>query len=315
MSRQSYVKDLAIKVDTSELKELKKQLDALQQEKLEIATKELLELDASDPQNIEKINELREAIDKFTNEVKDVETKDIFKDFKKSLKKIQEDIVDAAKEFFKDIFENALKRIQEMASYDLSNSRIINQEAREQALMYGISDAAQNYALSQAMEDIGATSQEDLMMMNQPQRELFAERIGYYTQKYNDLANKDFFKTIQEFTQEWKNFKIDMEFALIDLFMQNKDLIIDVMNQGIEFMQTTLVVMNAILSVMQEGRTTSERDAALNTIMSSYSNQQITNNNVSISNTLNSSQALGNKEMLDKASEMSYAQIIKILER
>ena len=68
MARQSYTKNLKIEVDTSELKDLKNQLDLLQKEKLELATKELLTLDETDPQDLERINELREAIEKFTDE-------------------------------------------------------------------------------------------------------------------------------------------------------------------------------------------------------------------------------------------------------
>ena len=85
MQRNSYTKNLRIDVDTSQLQDLKKQLELLQKEKLEIAAKELIELDASDPQNLERIEELRKAIEQFTDDVEDINTKDIGKEFKKKL--------------------------------------------------------------------------------------------------------------------------------------------------------------------------------------------------------------------------------------
>ena len=313
MARQSYTKNLKIEVDTSELKDLKNQLDLLQKEKLELATKELLTLDETDPQDLERINELREAIEKFTNEMESIETKDLTKDLKKKFKEIGSDIADAAKDFFIDIFKSALDRIQDIASYDLANTRVFNRQAYDQAMRYGITDPSMNYALTQAMEEFNLRSEED-MMLGAYDREAFAGRIGYYSGRYNELANKDFFRTVQDFSAEWKNFKTEMEFSLIEFFMQNKDLIKNVMIKGIEFMKVMLTMIDGILSFLAIGRSDYEKQAALSNIMQSYSTQQTTNN-VSISNTLNpSSQMITDKSMLDRASELSYAQIIKVLE-
>lgn len=315
MQRNSYTKNLRIDVDTSQLQDLKKQLELLQKDKLEIAAKELIELDASDPQNLERIEELRKAIEQFTDDIEDINTKDIGKEFKKKLKDIGEDIGDAILDFVKDTFSDALERIQDMASYDLGNSIFINQEARQQMFEYGITDPAQNYALTQAMKIIGARSQEDLMYMKEAQRKVFTETIGRATARYNELANKDFFKTMQEFNLEWARFKEELEFSMIEFFMNNKDLIKQVMITGMNFMKQTILLLGKIIDFLNIGeRSEFERQAALSSILNQYSTSNTQNNNININNTVNSQDALGSKNMLETASRYTMAQIKNILD-
>lgn len=318
--RQSYTKDLKINVDTTELKELKQQLDLLQQEKLEIASKKLLELDKDDPTNLEEIAKLKEQIKEFTEEMEEVDFKKSTSEFKKKLKELGEDMVDSIKDFFEDVFKAALDRIQDMASYDLANTRVFNREAYDQAMRYGITDPSQNYALAKAMEDFNLRSEEDIMV-GAYDREAFAKQIGYYTDQYKQLSDKDFFRTVQDFTFEWQQFKHELEFSLIEFFMENKEAIKTTLRLGIKFMGYVMTALDGILKFMRIGRTEDEKQSALSNIVNQYSNlsevntssQKVYNNNININNNVESSQLLGDKGILDRANKTTHAQLIKIL--
>ncbi len=317
MSTQSYVKQLKIDIDTTELEHLKKELDKLHVETLEVASKELLSLDEVDPENAERIQELRDAIEALTNDLEEVEPDSLFKDFKSKMKELGEDIADELIGFLKDIFSDAIKRMNEMATFDFANSLMFNRSAFEQSMQYGIMDPSQNYALSQAMSFHGLSNEEDMMywLSNPRNRDIFAETIGRYTSQYNKLANKDFFRNIQEFQLEWKKFKEELAFSLIEFFMNNKDLIKSVMTKGIVFMEKTLVLLGKLMDFFSRGRSDFEKESAASDIINSYMTTSSKNTNVNINNTMYpSSQVLSDKSMLEHAGELSYAQLINVLE-
>lgn len=312
MAKQSYTKELKIKVDSREVDELKKKLDTIYVDTLKSAIAEFEK--GTSEEDIDTLKELREMLNELEESTKPKENasvirkliKDTFSDTLKSINK-------ALTDFFKETFEAAKKRILDMASYDLENSLFANASARAQALKYGITDPAQNYALSQAMRELGMSSEEDLMFMNPAQQEKFAERIGYWSSKYTELANKDFFRTVQEFQLEWSEFKYGIEVGMIEFFMQNKDTLMQLMETGVQFMEGTLTLLKAILDFFQISRSDYQRNAASMEIVRNYIGGTKTTN-VNINNTLNpSSQVLTDKQMLAQAGQLSYAQLIEAL--
>lgn len=312
MAKQSYVKELQIKVDSREVDALKQKLDTIYVDTIKSAMSDFAEGTSKD--DIENLKELKSLLDDLSKSTTNTENSGVVsKLMKDKLGDMLESIGNALTDFFKDTFKAAKERIFDMASYDLENSLFTNSSAREQALKYGITDASQNYALSQAMGELGMSSEEDLMFMNPAQQEKFAERMGYWSGKYTELANKDFFKTVQEFQLEWSEFKYGMELGMIEFFMQNKDTIKQVMEAGIQFMEGTLTLLGAILDFLQISRSDSQRNAASMEIVRNYTGG--TNmTNVNISNTLNpSSQVLTDKQMLSQAGQLSYAQLIEAL--
>ena len=153
-------------------------------------------------------------------------TKESFKNLttgiKDKLKTSFNDFIKGFNEKLKDTFEKAIKDYKEVASYSLSTSLKMNQKAREQALMYGLSDA-QNYALTKAMDEIGANTVEDLYWMTPAQQERFSERIGYWTGQYNSLADKDAFKTLEELQAELNDIKTDFQMEVVQFISNNKE--------------------------------------------------------------------------------------------
>ena len=312
MAKQSYTKELQIKVDTREVDALKQKLDTIYVDTIKSAMTDFAE--GASKEDFETLKELKGMLDDLSQSTKTDENVSVVRKLiKDKLGDMLESVGDALTEFFQDTFKAAKERILDMASYDLENSLFTNSSAREQALKYGIMDSSQNYALSQAMGELGMSSEEDLMFMNPAQQEKFAERMGYWSGKYTELANKDFFRTVQEFQLEWSEFKYGMELGMIEFFMQNKDTIKQVMEAGMQFMEGTLTVLGAILDFLQISRSDSQRNAASMEIVRNYTGG--TNmTNVNINNTLNpSSQVLTDKQMLSQAGQLSYAQLIEAL--
>lgn len=319
----SYTKELKIKVDSSEVKALKEQIDSIYVDTLSNATKELKSLELKgDPTDFKRVTELRDAITKLNtdfgkdNQNNPFSKENIKKMAKDNLKKMFVNLGESIVNLLEDSFSNAISRLEDMASYDLQNSLFFNRSAYDQMLEYGIMDPSQNYALTQAMGEFGLNSQEDIAS-GFYDRDKFAERIGYYTDYYRQLADKDFFRTFQEFQLEWSNFKTELEMSMISFFMDNKDLIQDVLKGLIDFMHFVMQAIDGIRNFFRvSGVNDNERAIAAQGIVDSYSySNQSTRNNVNINNNLYpNSQTLTDKSALERAGQVSYAQLISALE-
>lgn len=225
-----------------------------------------------------------------------------------------EKITESIKDFFKDAFNDAKNIISEMASYDLSNSLVINPIAREQALKYGL-NSAQNYAFSQVQQEMGISSEEDLIWMNENQRERFAERIGYYTDKYNELANKGFFETWQNFQISWQEFKTEFAMDIAEFFVENKDEIMTVMKSLMKFMESMLKIVSDIANFFGTNtRSDTERLNATSDIINNYRTNTANNKNtnIKIDNTFNNV-SKEDQTWLQNAGNMTYEQLIKAI--
>lgn len=261
---------------------------------------------------IDNINILLNSMGQLTEEQKKSQT-EMSKSITKSIKDSLTNILSTMEDFFSDMFLEAKERILDMASFDLSSSYFTNQSAREQALKYGIMDPSQNYALTQTMSELGMQSEEDLTLMNPAQHEKFAERIGYWSGKYTELADKDFFNIVQTFQLEWNEFKSDFQLSIIEFFIENKHTIKTVLTGLITFMQVTITTLGSILDFLQISQTSSQRTAYTNELIRQYSTDQ-SSTTVNINNTLNpASQVLTDKAMLAQAGQLSYAQLIEAL--
>lgn len=310
MARQSYTKELKIKVDSREVDELKHKLDTIY---VDTIKSEMSNIQKNSKPDIERLKELKLMLDELSDSTKPSEPGLIKKLISDKLGSILGELRKQLTDFFQDVFDDARARLVDMASYDLQNSIFNNSFAREQALKYGIMDPAQNYALSQTMSELKMNSEEDLMFMGPATQEKFAERIGYWSGKYTELANKDFFRIVQEFQLEWNEFKSEMELDVIEFFIQNKETIKQVMKAGLAFMEATLSLLGKLLDSLQISRTDSQRLNASMEIVRNYGGN-VSTTNVNINNTLNpASQVLTDKQMLAQAGTLSYAQLIEAL--
>lgn len=146
-----------------------------------------------------------------------------------------------------DAITDAWEEASEMASYDLGTSLISNSSARNTALQYGLS-GSQNWAYGQVSSLLNITSEEDLFYMNDKQRAKFAELMDKYTAKYEEYNESGIFQTIQEFQLEWEEFKLDLQMDFLGWFADNKDLIRNVLNALMGFLQWIVEAVGNVLS-------------------------------------------------------------------
>lgn len=179
-------------------------------------------------------------------------------------------------DFFVNSFKGAISTLSNMATYNLSGSYFINSSAREQAMQYGLSDA-QNYAFSRTKEFMGIRSDEDLFYMNEQQREQFAERMGYYTSKYEELANEEFFQTWQETQIELKELKEEFVMTIGKFIVDNKDIIVKVLQYALTFMEGVMKALTFISHGFEyQGRSASEKAARMSELLGN--NSSVINN-------------------------------------
>ena len=219
-----------------------------------------------------KAQSLGQKAQDFTNKIEQIGQKSI---------QFIKDMGTSAIDFISGLAENAIKEIKNMASYSLSTTLTINQEARDLALQYGFSDA-QTYAYSKVSEEMGIKSEEDVWLMTPAQRERFAERIGYYSGEYDKLANKGFFESYERFQAKFTDFKNDVQMKVVEFFTQNEDLITTSLDMGVQILGKILDVVSWISKLQSGGETRS----SLNDIINNYTNGN-KNTNIKIDNTFN----------------------------
>lgn len=196
-------------------------------------------------------------------------------------KNIWTGIVTSVANFALNSFKSIISTLGNMATYNLGGSYFINSSAREQAMQYGLSNA-QNYAFTRAKEFMGINSEEDLFYMNEQQREKFAERMGYYTSKYEELNNEEFFQTWQETQIELKELKEEFTLSIGKFIVDNKDLIISVLRYALTFMEYVGKALTLITHGFEyQGRSASEKAARMSELLG--------NNSSVINNTHNAS--------------------------
>lgn len=253
-------------------------------------------------------------------------SKDVAKEWKKSLEQngtIAENIVegfngiiDNISDYLKELvsLKEIAKNLDEMSSFNLESSQIINSEAREQAMKYGLS-SSENYAFSKAKESMNIKSEEDLFYMNENQREHFAERMAFYTQKYNKMNDSNFFETWDQFRIELSEFKDDMKMEVAQFFVDNKEIIIKVMKTLMVFMESMLKLVGALVkfSGVEFHSDTMQQQRTAEIINQSRVNNSSSNTtNVKIDNTFNGVNDR-DKSWLVNAGNMTYEQVIKAL--
>ena len=211
--------------------------------------------------------------------------------------------------FITDTFKAAIEEMNTMASYNYGTSLFQNSESRKYALQYGMS-GGQSYAMSKTMEYMGMSSEEDLWYMNENQQKLFAQKIGFYTDKYNSLNNSGFFEKWEQFQTQWKDFKENMMYDIMQWIMDNKETIQKGMHLLITIMKGIISFVGKIADFLGVERTDEMISAKTSDIISNYqtSNKQ---NNVTVNNSFNMPN--GDKASATKVSDIVMSQVIKAI--
>ena len=269
--------------------EIKKQLYSIDELKKVIKEQEMFGND------IETLKELKKELNTLENNVKDKQSKltesyssedkklpKFQSDFKKELSNSGdrlmqkylggtnmagilanklEEVATKIIEGIKQAITNAMNELNSMAGYNLAGSYTYNSEAWATTMTYGTSPA-QSYALNKAMARLNISSDEELFqaMMSPNFRQQWAEDIGYYTDKYNTLAQSDLLESFQEFQLEFSRLKEDFTYKIMDWIVANKDTIIKVLNFSMQFMEVVMNLLAGIADILLPDSERSEAD-------------------------------------------------------
>lgn len=173
------------------------------------------------------------------------------------------------------LFKNAWGELNVM----LQSSLLTNSNTRENAFKYGFSPA-ESYGFDKAKNMLGIQSDEDLIYMEDLQKQKFQEIMSKYADKYNQLYDSGFFDKYLEFQIEMEEFKLDMQMEIVEFFMQNKDTIIQFMEISMKAMEFIVAALGWLMDNFFEDSPTSDKVKAanMNDIIKGYTTNNKINN-------------------------------------
>lgn len=231
------------------------------------------------------------------------------------------DFASKAKEAIINFVNDAIEAMQEMATWDLQNSKVFNQDAVDMYMQTGL-QGADAYGMSKALETQGFGNMDDFIeampFMNQEQLEYMQEIAEINAQQYEE--DLEVAQAFQEFQVEYDKFKQELQKSLIDFFMENKDTIMAILEGLMNFLGAILNVVDGIFGLFSGPRERSEQEKKqatadiLGVSSSTLTNNNTTNNtsNVNVNNTFN---GVGQQDQswLANTGQMTYQQVIDAL--
>ena len=244
------------------------------------------------------------------------------------LEKVASKIIDG----IKSAIDDAMTELKSMVGYNLGGSYTYNSKAWSTTMTYGTSPA-QSYALNKTMERLGVRNDEELFkaMMSPNFRRQWAEDIGYYTDKYNSLAQSNLLEDFQKFQLEFSRFKEEFTYKIMEWVVANKDIIMRFLNFSMQFMEVVMNLLGGIADVLLPGmersdsektkttleilgQTSENKQARLETLAnSSVYNSASTTNHVNINSNINYPKA-DTKTLMD-IPMMMYKEVIDAINK
>lgn len=188
----------------------------------------------------------------------------------KDLRKITSLMIKPFKDLYSAVVSNVKSMIDlktGMATFS-SSSLVTNQAARETRLQYGLS-AAQAYGFQTAGNLLNVRSEEDLMYMNQDQRNLFLQYMKQYSDWYTTMENSGVLRNVQEMQLQFSQFKQELSMEFLTWIADNKDVILNTMQGLLTVLMGISQTVLDILSKMKIGGTHES---------GSYTNQELYGN-------------------------------------
>ena len=223
----------------------------------------------------------------------------VFKTMGIDLKSIMGDVVSTIKE--------ALDPNKGMASYNTGSSIFTNSAARESQMKYGLSTSS-NYAFMQARSMLGLNTDEDLMYMNQSQKEVFNNIMDRYKTWYTQLESTGALVKLQEAQLEFKMFKQELSMKLLNWFANHKEAIFKILEITMNTLEFIANVVGWILDLIP-GSTKASSSSLSNS--DSYGSNTNSNININVNNTNNASANLNSKAELDNSLNAANANLVK----
>lgn len=320
--------------------------------KIEILKKEIAEIEMFDKDNelldelTQKLAELQQKAEQLqqsdSNDDEDGGNNSFFGSFKESFNELLvqasdmnaagknafnnmqrkiEDFATKAKDAIIDFVNDAIEAMQDMAAWDLQNSKVFNQDAVNMYMQTGL-QGANAYGMSKALETQGFGSMDDFIeampFMNQEQLAYMQEIAEINKEQYAE--DLEVALAFQEFQVEYDKFKQELQKSLIDFFMENKDTIMTILEGIMSFLDAILNVVDGIFGLFSSAKERSEEKKKqvtadiLGVSSSTLTNNNTTNNtsNVNVNNTFN---GVGQQDQswLANTGQMTYQQVIEAL--
>lgn len=203
----------------------------------------------------------------------------------------------------KSIFSDVGKSIKDIldpytgvASYDTTTSLFTNAKARNQQMQYGLSSES-NFALTKTKEMLGMTDDNDLMYMNENQKQAFNEIMEKYKTWYSGLESTGAMERLQNAQLEFKMFKEELSYKFLGWFAEHKDQIFNaiefIMNVVFRIAEVVMNILDALPFTKGMSSSLASSDASLT---NNYSNKNV---NINVNTTNNATANLQNKSELD----------------
>lgn len=156
-----------------------------------------------------------------------------------------------------------------MATYATGSSLITNADARQTQMKYGLS-SAQTYAFTQTSNLLNI-SDEDLMYMNQSQKQAFTQYMQKYSSWYEQLMSSGALQDIQQMQLEFAMFKQEIAVELLQFVAQNKDTLLAAAKGVVSILEWVMKLATKILGGVFGGGSSSTSNTANNvTVNVSY---------------------------------------------
>lgn len=246
---------------------------------------------------------------------------------KKAFQKMTDSIEqfkDKALETFKSFVKDALKELEEMASWDIGGSTQYNKEASEIYMNYGL-QGADAYAMSKALEDVGIDDIETyltdpMVQSNKALLNSFDEHYKLAKSQYKE--DLEIAKEYQKFKEAFGIFKDKLQKSLIDFFMENKDNIMNILNFLMQSMQYLVSLVGDIVAFFggntMEDRSDEQKQSDMNELLGVTNNSTISydnrSNHVNVNNTYNGVGKV-DQGILQNVGQLTYQQIIEYFGR
>ena len=302
--------------DNELLDELQQKLAELQQKTEQLQQSESNDEDSG---NNSFFGSFKESFDELLVQASDMNAagKNAFNNMQRKI----EDFATKAKDAIIDFVNDAIEAMQDMAAWDLQNSKVYNQDAVNMYMQTGL-QGANAYGMSKALETQGFGSMDDFIeampFMNQEQLAYMQEIAEINKEQYAE--DLEVALAFQEFQVEYDKFKQELQKSLIDFFMENKDTIMTILEGMMNFLGAILNVVDGIFGLFSSARERSEEKKKqvtadiLGVSSSTLTNNNTTNNtsNVNVNNTFN---GVGQQDQswLANTGQMTYQQVIEAL--
>lgn len=172
------------------------------------------------------------------------------------------------------IGKKAFEVIDDTASYAVSTSYIVNSQAREQMLAWGLSET-QNYAFTKTKELMNMRD-EDLYWMNDNQKAMFSDLMQKETEIYQQMTSDGTLEAFQKMKIDVEILKQEFYAYVVKFISENKDTILYCLETGIQLLEAIMKTVSVLsnFTTFNWGRRIAEYLRGNNTItLNNYINE------------------------------------------